>query len=47
MRNIPDPARPGFSLTVMESTNGITLSSAFQDKTGENYRFTFQPVATP
>jgi len=47
MRKIPDPARPGFFLTVTESANGITLSSAFQEKPGENYRFTFQPVATP
>ena len=47
MRNIPDPARPGSFLTITDSTNGITLSSAFQSKEGGNYSFTFQAPPTP
>jgi len=47
MRNIPDPARSGFFLSVTDTTNGITLSSAFPGKPGENYRFTFEVAPTP
>jgi len=47
MRNIPDPARPGSFLSVTNSTNGITLSSAFQEKDGKNYSFTFEPTLNP
>lgn len=47
MRNIPDPARPGTFLSVSSSTNGITLSSAFQSEEGKNYSFTFEEEPAP
>ena len=47
MTNIPDPARPGSFLTVTKSTNGITLSSAFQTKEGENYSYTLEAPTGP
>ena len=47
MRSIADPARPGSFLAITNSTNGITLSSAFQPKGGGNYSFTFQPAPAP
>ncbi len=47
MRNIPDPARPGSFLSVASSTNGITLSSAFQEQEGKNYSFTFEAKPNP
>ena len=47
MQTIADPARPGSFLTVTNSTNGITLSSAFQTEEGENYNFTFEEQPAP
>jgi hypothetical protein len=47
MRSIPDPARPGTFLTVINSTNGITLSSVFQSEEGEKYSFSFEPLPAP
>ena len=47
MRAIPDPARPGSFLTVTNSSDGITLSSALQTNEGENYSFSFEPLPTP
>ena len=47
MRNIPDPARPGSFLMVTNSTNGMTLSSAFQPKEGENYSYTLEAPTSP
>ena len=47
MRKIPDPARPGSFLTVTDSTNGMTLSSAFQPKEGENYSYTLEAPTSP
>jgi hypothetical protein len=47
MRTIPDPARPGSYLAVTNSTNGITISSAYQEETGKNSSFSFKPETAP
>ena len=47
MRTIPDPARPGSYLAVTSSTNGITISSAYQKDGGTNVSFSFKPEPTP
>jgi hypothetical protein len=47
MRNIPDPARPGSFLAVISSTNGITISSAYQKDAGKNMSFSFKPEPAP
>jgi hypothetical protein len=47
MQNISDPAQPGSFLSVTSSSNGITLSSAFLEKEGKNYSFTFEPTPNP
>jgi hypothetical protein len=47
MRTIPDPAKPGSFLAVTNSTNGITISSAYQEETGKNSSFSFKPETAP
>jgi hypothetical protein len=47
MRTIPDPARPGSYLAVTSSTNGITISSAYQKDAGKNVSFSFKPETAP
>lgn len=47
IRRIPDPARPGSFLNINTATKGFILSSAFQEKPGENYSFSFQEAPQP
>ena len=47
MRTIPDPAKPGSYLAVTSSTNGITISSAYQKDAGKNVSFSFKPETAP
>jgi hypothetical protein len=47
MRTISDPARPGSHLAVTSSTNGITISSAYQKDGGTNVSFSFKPEPAP
>jgi len=47
MRTISDPAKPGSYLAVTSSTNGITISSAYQKDGGTNVSFSFKPEPAP
>lgn len=47
IRKISDPARPGSYLVITTSTNGTTLSSAYQKKPGESLSVSLETAPSP